>query len=60
MNKLFKDLAVGEKFILNNENYTKVEDERISCCKVLNAVKENDNQKIMITPLTEVVVNTQQ
>lgn len=57
MNKLFKDLNIGEKFSYNNEIYTKVEDERISCCKVLNALKEINNEKVMITPLQEVQVN---
>lgn len=57
MNKVFKDLNVGEKFSYNNEIYTKVEDERVSCCKVLNAVKETNNEKVMITPLQEVQVN---
>ncbi len=57
MNKLFKDLNIGEKFIYNNETYIKAEDERVSCCKVLNALKESNNEKVMITPLQEVQVN---
>jgi hypothetical protein len=57
MNKLFKDLNIGEKFVYNNETYIKTEDERVSCCKVLNALKESNNEKIMITPLQEVQVN---
>lgn len=57
MNKLFKDLTVGEKFLYVNETYTKVEDDRVSCCKVLNALKETTNEKVMITPLQEVQVS---
>ena len=57
MNKLFKDLSIGEKFSYNNEIYTKVEEDRVSCCKVLNAVKDTTNEKVMITPLQEVQVN---
>jgi hypothetical protein len=57
MNKLFKDLNIGEKFTLNNETYIKAEEERVSCCKVLNALKEATNEKVMITPLQEVQVN---
>lgn len=57
MNKLFKDLNVGEKFSYNNEIYTKITDERISCCKVINAIKDISNEKVMITPLQEVQTN---
>lgn len=57
MNKQFKDLLVGEKFIYNDEIYTKTEPESISCCKTLNAIKDSNNEKVMITPLQEVTTN---
>lgn len=56
MNKQFKDILVGERFSFNNETYTKIEEERVSCCKVLNALQESNNEKVMIKPLDEVVV----
>lgn len=49
----FKDLNVNDIFVLNNTEYQKIADQRVSCCKVLNAaLKDNPAQKIQIKPLT--------
>ena len=53
----FVDVSVGTKFIHEGSEYLKIKDERINCCKVLNAVSATDKtKKIMIVPITEVEV----
>lgn len=55
--KRFMDIAVGSKFFTDGQRYEKITDERISCCKVINAKLVTDNnQKIQVLPLTEVQV----
>lgn len=60
------DLAVGLRFkaSLNGgpiTEYIKIQDERISCCSVLNARStENNGQKVQFLPLTEVEVVQQE
>jgi hypothetical protein len=46
MSKPFKDIAVGEKFKHNNKVYTKIEHEKITCCKFFNAIEDGTNVKI--------------
>jgi hypothetical protein len=53
----FKDLVVGAKFSYNGETYTRIEDDRHSCCLVYNAQKDNTNEKVMIMPLENVEVS---
>lgn len=56
--KKFMDLKVGDKFKLNNIEYNKIPDERVSCCHVNNASTVTDpNKKIQVVPLTEVEIN---
>lgn len=56
--KQFKDLQIGEKFVYNNTEYTRIADERISCCRSNNAVDTTEAQtKTFIQPLSEVQVN---
>lgn len=53
--KKFFDIAVGEVFIFNSVEYTKISEERISCCKALNAETVSEpKSKIQIVPITEV------
>ncbi len=52
----FKDVTVGQKFVFNEETYTKIVEERISCCKALNALKDSNQEKCMILPLQEVQI----
>lgn len=55
--KKFFDLPVGTKFTLNDTEYTKIPEERISCCKALNAQTVNEpHSKIQVVPITEVEV----
>ncbi len=56
MEKQFKDLNVGEKFIYNSIGYTRIEDERVSCCHVNNAINNETQEKIMVIPLENVTV----
>lgn len=51
----FHELAVGEKFKLNNTEYLKIPEVKLSCCKVKeNAQSLLDGSKIVIKPLDEV------
>jgi hypothetical protein len=47
----FRKLKVGDKFSINSQEYTKITDEKVSCCKTLNAIKNSDNTKVMFKPL---------
>lgn len=54
----FKDLKVNDQFTLNNTEYKKITEKKISCCKRLNAcLVADEKQMIQVTPLTEVEVN---
>ena len=58
MNKLFSELAVGDRFTYNNQQYVKVQDVRVSCCRTVNChVVGNANNKLFIHPSTTVVLN---
>jgi len=46
----FAELTVGQKFKFNNITYSKAEPQKVSCCKTLNAVNLENNQKVMIKP----------
>ena len=49
----FVDIAIGTKFSFEGNDYIKIKDERITCCKVNNAVLAADtNQKTMIIPVS--------
>lgn len=54
-NVQFKDLKTGDNFKYNNLEYVKISEERISCCKYLNAALSSDKKnKIQVKPLTNV------
>lgn len=50
----FSDLKVGDQFTYKNVQYTKIQPQKISCCKVLNALNISNNQKVMIKPIENV------
>lgn len=53
--KRFVDLPVGTVFTMNGVQYIKIQEERISCCKALNAQTVAGPQtKIQVIPITEV------
>jgi hypothetical protein len=54
----FKDIAVDQNFKMNDTEYKKIEEKRISCCKFTNACLVSDtSQKTGIKPLTEVQID---
>jgi hypothetical protein len=53
------DLKVGDKFILNEQEHLRIADERISCCKVLNAQNTATGEKVQVVPITEVQLVSQ-
>lgn len=58
MNKTFGELITGQRFILNGSEYVKVQEIKISCCKVINCQLVNDpNNKTYINPTTMVLIN---
>lgn len=50
----FAELAVGDQFKYKNVTYTKTPPAKVSCCKVLNALNIENNQKVMINPREDV------
>lgn len=54
--KPFAELTVGVQFKFNNIAYTKIEDIRVSCCRVINCRKNDDGSNHYINPNTEVEV----
>jgi hypothetical protein len=51
----FHELAVGEKFRINNEEYEKIPEVRISCCKIKeNAKSVTTGQTQVFAPLDEI------
>jgi|694.fasta_scaffold00642_14 hypothetical protein len=51
----FHEVAVGEKFIHNNQEYIKTPEMRVSCCKIKdNCQILTTGQKAVLKPLDEV------
>jgi hypothetical protein len=50
------DLKNGDKFLYNQQEYLRIPDERLSCCKVFNAQSVATGEKIQVVPITEVEV----
>lgn len=47
----FNEVQVGAEFTYNGNQYTKLEQKKISCCKSINASLVSDaNQKVFIKP----------
>lgn len=58
MNKQFNELPNGSRFILNGNEYVKIQEVKVSCCKTINAQLVADgNNKIYVQPATQVVIN---
>ena len=58
MEKKFEELALGDKFTVNNVEYVKAEEVRVSCCRSINCHTSTDsNQKAFFPGSTVVVVN---
>ena len=57
MQKQFKDLAVGEKFVVNGVEYIKTQTVKVSCCKSINSYESaNASNKHNFDPNTIVTV----
>jgi len=50
----FHEVAVGERFLFNNKEYTKVEEVRLSCCKVRENAQAATGEKVVLKPMDEV------
>lgn len=58
MEKTLGDIAVGQDFKVNNQEFTKINDIRVNCCKVLNChVKDDVNNKTFFPNNTVVTIN---
>jgi len=60
--KKFMDLSVGDRFKVGGTLYEKIEDERINCCRVNNAIEIIEDptispNKTQIIPITEVEID---
>ena len=57
-NKMFQELQVGDRFTLNNQEFVKTQDVRVSCCKTVNAsAVANSGNAVYVQPTTMVTVN---
>lgn len=51
----FHELAVGETFRFNNQEYAKIPEVRVSCCKIKeNCQLVGSGEKAVLKPLDEV------
>lgn len=57
MNKNFAELNVGDRFTFNNKEFVKVQELRISCCKVINAQAIDNGEQTYIANNIMVTVN---
>lgn len=58
INKMFQDLKIGDRFFLDNKEYVKQQDVRVSCCKTVNAsTVENSGNTLYVQPTSMVLVN---
>lgn len=55
----FAEVTIGQKFKFNNLVLTKTEPQKVSCCKTLNAINLETNEKIMVKPYEEVEIVTE-
>jgi hypothetical protein len=55
MDKAFSEIAVGSVFQFNNVQYTKTNDIRVSCCKVINAHETSNKNNTTYIPPTTIV-----
>jgi len=55
----FSELTVGQKFKINEVEYTRIDDIKVSCCKKLNAINNSNQTKVMIKPTDEVELVTE-
>jgi hypothetical protein len=54
----FKDVSVDQNFKMNDIEYKKIQEEKVSCCRFTNACLASDaKQKTGIKPLTEVQID---
>jgi len=58
MNKVFSELAIGDRFELNGNSYIKIQEVRVSCCRSINAQDANNpSSKTFVQATTTVTVN---
>ena len=51
----FYELAVGEKFTSNGNEFTKIPEERVSCCQIKwNAENSVTKEKVVVKPMENV------
>lgn len=55
MEKIFKDIKVGQHFLYQDKEYVRITQKKITCCKSANAALASDPSKIiMVAPLQKV------
>lgn len=58
MNKTFAELKNGDRFTVNDKEYIKVTEVRISCCHKINAhTVSNPNERVFFQNTQTVTVN---
>lgn len=52
--KTFAEIAVGNKFLYNGVEYKRIEDVRVSCCRVVNCINIADGSNQYVPPNSNV------
>lgn len=50
--KPLSEIAVGSTFVHNSTEYKRIEDLRVSCCRVVNCVRVSDGSNEFVAPNT--------
>jgi hypothetical protein len=60
MNKVkFSELTIGDVFVLNNAEYMRIKDFKVSCCKTVNAcLVSNTKETLKVKDSQEVEIYT--
>jgi hypothetical protein len=52
---LFVDIPEGKRFKHKNEEYLRIRDVKVSCCKITaNAIRLTDNEQVLFKHKTEI------
>jgi hypothetical protein len=55
----FSEVSVGQKFKVNEVTFAKTEQVKVSCCRSVNALKQENNEKVFFKPDQEVELVTE-
>lgn len=56
---IFAEVAVGQKFKMNDVVYEKTEQVKVSCCRSINSKRTDNNETLFVEPSSEVEIVTE-